>query len=88
MSQIRRLLARVKPVDLSSGTPQLSCDDQVARELASHCAVLTLELEKACRDLAELETENSRLRRELAQQRRCATVVAFPTERVRQRKQR
>jgi len=83
MSQIRRLLARAMPVDLSSGTPQSSCDDQVARELASHCAILTLELEKACRNLAELETENAQLRRELAQQRRCATVVAFPAEKAR-----
>lgn len=61
----------------------------VTRELASHCAVLTLELEKAYKLITAQQDEIETLRGELAQQRRVATVVAFPVARaVRKKKQR
>lgn len=54
---------------------------QTERELALYCAILLLEGERAQAELARLRPENESLRRELADQRRIARVVAFPARR-------
>lgn len=58
---------------------------ELMRELASHCAILTLDMEKvrellaaAQREVAILQNENAHLRQQLSEQRRAAKVVVFP----------
>jgi phosphoribosylaminoimidazole carboxylase (NCAIR synthetase) len=73
---VSRLVNRIRRVTkLSVVEPG---EPDVARELASHCAVLTLELEKVCKQLKAEQDENAKLRKELTQQRRVAKVIAMP----------
>lgn len=53
-------------------------DNSLAHELASHCAILTLELEQALESVEVARADASRLRQELTQQRTAAKVLAFP----------
>lgn len=64
----------------------LAISDGITREIASHCAVLTLELEKAQRAAKELAEEVATLRTELAGQRQVARVIAFPRGKTRKRR--
>lgn len=58
--------------------PAYHTPNRVVAELASHCAVLTLELEQAHERVRNLEVENAALREQLAAQRQTCRVIAFP----------